>query len=258
MEDILQKIYLSFDNGNGIDMQTYMGFYTGVHDFCTTYSLRDPANRSSSRGGGLSGGLFYQQMSDHIDMHVTAIREASQDKSSEVLLEFLVNQWKKYEVAARLINHLSRYLNRHFVKRQLDEGGKGFYDVYTLHMVQWKTRMFDFLHEKAMESVLSLVQKQRNGEGVGYAEIKKYVDSFGKSLKYEKRKTTVLISISVALNIDDGDNVENTLGIDMYKTVFEKPFCAASLIYYQQASAEFLGKHSLIEFMKFVSQLRLL
>lgn len=41
-------------------------------------------------------------------------------------------EWKRYTTAAKYINDLFRYLNRHWVKREMEEGKKDVYDVYTV------------------------------------------------------------------------------------------------------------------------------
>jgi cullin 1 len=179
LEEKFQHILFSLEQG--MDMETYMGVYTAVHNF---HTAPNPGNeRQIGHGWSVvdrNGEALYGNILGHIEQQVAVIREASKSKSSEALLEFFVDQWQRYELAAKYINHLCRYLNRHWIRSEQDEGKRNIYDVYTLHLVQWKTNMFEFLHERAMESVLSLVERQRNGECVGYREIRKYVDSFGK------------------------------------------------------------------------------
>ena len=169
-----------------MDMQTYMGVYTAIHNLSVNcipgWHLRNQgAIRSPWSSPSRSMETLYGKILGHLERQVSVIREASNSKTGEALLEFFVDQWQRYELAAQYINHLCRYLNRHWVRREIDEGRKNTYDVYTLHLIQWKTKMFEFLHERAMDSVLSLVESQRNGEEIGYRVIKKYVDSFGKS-----------------------------------------------------------------------------
>ena len=53
-------------------------------------------------------------------------------------------------------NHLFRYLNRHWVKREMDEGKKDIYDIYTLHLVRWKEDMFGTTQNAVMGAVLRL------------------------------------------------------------------------------------------------------
>ena len=46
--------------------------------------------------------------------------------------------------------------------------------MYTLHLVKWKEDFFKNVHEKVMDAVLKLVEKQRNGETIEQSQIKSY------------------------------------------------------------------------------------
>ncbi|KAJ8609727.1 hypothetical protein MRB53_038964 [Persea americana] len=120
--------------------------------------------------------------------------------------------------------------NRHWVKREMDEGKKDIYDIYTLHLVRWKEDMFGDTQNAVMEAVLHLVEKQRNGETIEQSKIKSVVDSF------------------VSLGIDDADSTKTTL--DVYRKHFEEPFLKATTIYYEKESSEFLAVNTVVDYMK--------
>ena len=123
-----------------------------------------------------------------------------------------------------------RYLNRHWVRREIDEGKKDIYDVYTLHLVQWREVFFAKVHDKVMVAVLKIVKKQRDGETIEQAQIKSIVNSF------------------VSLGLDETDSTKSTL--DVYRFHFEKPFVAATTKYYDEESAQFIAQNSVVEYMK--------
>ena len=50
----------------------------------------------------------------------------------EELLRYYAKEWDRYTTGANYINRLFTYLNRHWVKREKDEGRKGVYTVYTV------------------------------------------------------------------------------------------------------------------------------
>ncbi|CAI4210740.1 unnamed protein product [Parascedosporium putredinis] len=178
-----------------IDMQLYVGIYTAVHNFCTSQKV--------------------MTIKAHTD---------------EALLSFYIKEWDRYTVAAKYIHHLFRYLNRHWVKREMDEGKKGIYDVYILHLVKWRQVLFEQVHGKVMDAVLKLVEKQRNGETIEYSQIKAVVDSF------------------VSLGLDETDPSKSTL--DVYRFHFEKPFLKATADFYQAESKQFVNENSIVEYMK--------
>jgi cullin 1 len=145
------------DLNSGVDMQTYMGVYTAVHNFCTSQKAvnSSPGNLHTTGGahrGGWStsdnrgimgthsnlhtahllGEDLYNNLIGYLRRHLTGLKTASQSHADEALLAFYIKEWDRYTTAAKYINHLFRYLNRHWVKREMDEGKKNIYDVYTV------------------------------------------------------------------------------------------------------------------------------
>ena len=146
------------------------------------------------------------------------------------MLTFYIKEWDRYTIAAKYIHHLFRYLNRHWVKREIDEGKKNIYDVYTLHLVQWRNVLFEQVSTKVMDAVLKLVEKQRNGEAIEHSQIKQVVDSF------------------VSLGLDEADPSKSTL--DVYRYHFERPFLDATREFYQSESTQFVAENTMVEYMK--------
>jgi cullin 1 len=218
---------------DGVDMKTYMGLYTAIHNFCTAQKAVHGSTFSShnNRGGAhLLGEDLYQHLIEYLKEHLGAVQARSRQHVDEALLTFYIKEWNRYTTAGQYNNHLFRYLNRHWVKREMDEGKKNIYDIYTLHLVRWKEDMFSGTQESVMRSVLKLVEKQRNGETIEQSQIKAVVDSF------------------VSLGLDESDSSKSTL--DVYKEFFEKPFLTATAEYYGNESKQFLAENSVVEYMK--------
>ena len=116
------------------------------------------------------------------------------------------------------------------MKREVDEGKKDIYDIYTLHLVQWRDELFMKVHASLMAAVLKMVEKQRNGETIEQSKIKSVVDSF------------------VSLGMDEADSTKPTL--DIYRFYFERPFLQATRVYYQQESARFVAENTVVDYMK--------
>ncbi|KAI4210066.1 MAG: hypothetical protein LQ351_007056 [Letrouitia transgressa] len=221
---------------DGVDMVTYMGIYTAVHNFCTSQKAIGSQSgggivgTGQHRGAHLLGEDLYKNLKSFLARHLGEIHERSKTHEDEALLSFYIREWNRYTTAAKFTNHLFRYLNRHWVKREIDEGKKDVYDVYTLHLVQWREVLFKEISEKVMAAVLKMVEKQRNGETIEQAQVKSIVDSF------------------VSLGLDEADTTKSTL--DVYRFHFEKPFLAATTVYYQNESAQFVAENSVVEYMK--------
>ncbi|KAK3319257.1 Cullin [Apodospora peruviana] len=220
----------------GVDMGTYMGIYTAVHNFCTSQkavgisAVSNISTGQSHRGAHLLGEDLYKKLTEYLTAHLKQLVVESRAHTDEALLAFYIREWHRYTVAAKYIHHLFRYLNRHWVKREMDEGKKQVYDVYTLHLVRWRDVLFAEVSGKVMDAVLKLVEKQRNGETIEYNQIKQVVDSF------------------VSLGLDEGDSTKITL--DVYRFHFERPFLDATKAFYQNESKQFVAENSVVEYMK--------
>ena len=173
---------------------------------------------------------LYKNLKDYLKLHLADIYEKSKTHVDEALLTYYIREWDRYTTAAKYTNHLFRYLNRHWVKREIDEGKKDIYDVYTLHLVEWREELFMKVHCNVMSAVLKMVEKQRNGETIEQAQVKSIVDSF------------------VSLGLDETDSTKSTL--DVYRYHFEKPFLEATAKYYENESAQFVAENSVVEYMK--------
>jgi cullin 1 len=218
----------------GMNMKDYMELYTAVHNFCTAQKAVGTGGfmaQGGNRGGAhLLGEELYKHLKSYLDTHLAEVQQGSQKHNGEDLLRYYIKEWKRYTTAAGFNNNLFRYLNRHWVKREMDEGKKNIYDIYTLHLVRWKEMMFLPTHTAVMAAVLKLVEKQRDGETIEHGMIKTLVQSF------------------VSLGLDDTDSTKGNL--DVYKEHFEKPFLDATAEYYSRESKEFLAENSVVEYMK--------
>lgn len=216
----------------------YMGIYTAVHNFCTSQKAHPLTNNASvagigqgaHRGAHLLGEDLYKKLLDYLAMHLNELCDRAKDHTGEALLAFYIREWERYTNAGKYVHHLFRYLNRHWVKREMDEGKKNIYDVYTMHLVQWRHVLFEKIDGDVMKAVLNLVEKQRNGETIEHGQIKQVVDSF------------------VALGLDASDPSKTTL--DCYRFHFEKPFLEATKLFYQNESKQFLAENTVVEYMK--------
>ena len=248
LETGVEKIMTNLKEG--VDMATYMGIYTAVHNFCTS-------QKAVASGGGIIGGNahrggkskfyccisaltiqpahllgedLYKNLKVYLKTHLEKLHEKSKAHVDEALLSYYIREWDRYTTAAKYTNHLFRYLNRHWVRREIDEGKKDVYDVYTLHLVQWREIFFEKVNKNVMAAVLKMVEKQRNGETIEQSQVKSVVDSF------------------VSLGLDETDSTKSTL--DVYRFHFEKPFLEATTKYYENESNQFVAENSVVEYMK--------
>jgi cullin 1 len=83
-------------------------------------------------GANLMGADLYKNLQNYFTLHLKKVRADAEDLSGEPLLKYYTQEWKRYTTGASYINRLFFYLNRHWIKREKDEGRKNVYTVYTV------------------------------------------------------------------------------------------------------------------------------
>ncbi|MCO5589939.1 hypothetical protein L7F22_043908 [Adiantum nelumboides] len=177
------------------------------------------SDQSFRSGATLMGADLYNNLSAYFQQHLIGIRKGADNLSDEALLKFYADQWDQYTAGANFVHRLFVYLNRHWVKREKEEGRK-VYTVYTLALVQWKKHLFEHVKakQKLVNALLKLIEKQRNNEVIEISLVKKVVDSL------------------VSLGLDETDATR--LNLDVYKEEFEKHYITATEIYYKAETCE--------------------
>ncbi|KAL1915654.1 uncharacterized protein VTP21DRAFT_6413 [Calcarisporiella thermophila] len=221
----------------GLSYDRYMALYTAIYNYCTSgrssssYSVEPLSSSGPQRtGANLMGADLYKHLSNYLQKHMELIRKESESYMDESLLQFYAKQWIRYTTASGFVHHVFRYLNRHWIKRGIEEGHKHVFEVYTLSLVSWRDNLFMPVHHNVMAAVLKLVERQRNGESIETSLIKSVVDSF------------------VALGLDDTDATKSTL--EIYQKHFEKPFIDATELYYKAESEKFVSENSVPDYLK--------
>eukprot|EP01113_Clastostelium_recurvatum_P019149 TRINITY_DN225_c0_g1_i1.p1 TRINITY_DN225_c0_g1~~TRINITY_DN225_c0_g1_i1.p1 ORF type:complete len:771 (+),score=282.14 TRINITY_DN225_c0_g1_i1:104-2416(+) len=215
----------------------WMDLYSSVYNFCTT-SKPPTAQRGGSSAAGAakaSGANFvgeelYNRLTEFLKRHMKEILRVAETKMDEPLLVYYHAEWDRYTTAMRYINHIFQYLNRHWIKREADDGKKEVYEIYTLSLVIWRDHLFGALRTRITNGLLDLIQAERNGEQINTTLLRGVVNAY------------------VSLGLNKEKPKETTLQV--YKEFFEDDFLAATETYYTAEASQFISVNSVADYMK--------
>lgn len=195
------------------------------------------------------GGDLYRLLVKYFTTHLAKIRKLVDRNVDEAFVAAYIQQWDRYTTGATFVHHLFKYLNRHWVKHEIEEGKYNIHDVYTLALLRWKTELFLPISGKLQEALVHMVEQQRDGNVIQGSRVKAAVDSM------------------IALGIEDPSERNFTFApgtatgpaalhgdIALYKTYFEQGFIAETQSYYKRESELFLAENPVAEYMKRAEQ----
>ncbi|URE28567.1 Cullin 1 [Musa troglodytarum] len=129
--------------------------------------------------------LLYDKYRESLKEYLTAeVLPALSEKHDEFMLVELVHRWKNYKVMVGWLTHFFCYLNRYYIPH------RSLTPLAEVGLTCFRQLVYQFLKDKVRDAVISLINRERNGEQVDKTLLKNVLKIFveigsGKTCYYE-------------------------------------------------------------------------
>ncbi|KHN76407.1 Cullin-1 [Toxocara canis] len=232
VENVLQK-------GGDLNGEDVLKYYTSEWD----------AYRFSSK---VAGGIFsylnrhwIKRELDEGNDNIYEIYAKGGDLNGEDVLKYYTSEWDAYRFSSKVAGGIFSYLNRHWIKRELDEGNDNIYEIYALALVTWKEHLFVHMRHSVTSAVLKLIERERNGEKINTMLISGVIQCY-----VELGVNETDVSVIAGTSSGSTAHSDRSPKLRVYREYFEKRFLEDTEAYFAHEAAEFIQANPVTEYMK--------
>ncbi|KAG8042139.1 hypothetical protein G9C98_000130 [Cotesia typhae] len=220
---------------NSMCRQRFMELYSYVYNYCT--SIQELGKKKTQAlNNAIAGMKIYNKFRDYLSDHVNRLVAGGTHLMDEDVLHFYTRKWEEFRFSSQVFNGICAYLNRHWVRRECEEGKKDIFEIFQLCLLIWRDIIFTTLSAQIVNALLKLIERERNGETINTRLISGVISSF------------------VELGINEEDPCTKCPLVSVYKKHFEEIFLEDTKRFYTLESASFLQDNSVCEYVKKVEQ----
>uniref|UniRef100_A0A914CM38 Cullin N-terminal domain-containing protein n=1 Tax=Acrobeloides nanus TaxID=290746 RepID=A0A914CM38_9BILA len=129
LSDDLTIIYS--DPQHLVSTKEYMNLYSRVYQFYKSPNMEKTNRLMDDHGySELLGSDLYDRLKKFISYFVGKLLVTCKDQAGNQLLEKYMTLWKQFQCSSTVVDKIFSYLNRHWIKHELDEGHQDIYEVY--------------------------------------------------------------------------------------------------------------------------------
>ncbi|CAJ0957504.1 unnamed protein product, partial [Mesorhabditis belari] len=207
-----------------IEQKRYMKLYTHVY------------NHYHKNGPDFTE--LYQRLKNYLERTVTEALQEGNEKHGEELVRFYAEKWEKFPFYFKATDGMFAYLNKHWIKRQIEDKREPIFYVKTLGLVTWRDVLLSELDARLMQGVMDLIRQERDGQIIDRSLIRAVVESY------------VDLGIDEDGSYSTGHTFEKPVDLKFYQQRFEKRFLGETENYYTTEAEAFRRQNPFTEYMK--------
>ncbi|KAH9405815.1 Cullin-1 [Tyrophagus putrescentiae] len=164
-------------SGQTVSKQRFMQLYSSVYNYCKFVDI-DEAALGSMSVAHFVGAQLYSRVDLFLNKQVKTVRDDSDTVGMEDILLFYSTKWTIFTGNSRHLNQICSFLNKHWIRREVDEERLQVRDVYELALSKWRKVVFEALSANVTTAALNLIEKSRTGAEVDLSPVKVALESF--------------------------------------------------------------------------------